>query len=140
MEEKERSLIDILYSIDKLEKEVYDYIVNTDHWLLYWITNKEVQDFIKGNPDDFEDKVSLSISGIHGSSIYCKIMFEDHPKDVEYIQRYCVLSGFRDSVEKNWSQYSNNIKEYQTKELKKNLEYYKRKLKETEESLRELEE
>ena len=73
---------ELINRISVLESDVYKYIIDTEHWLFYWITNKEVQDFIKEYPEDYEDKVSLSIEHL-GASVYCKIIFDEHPNDIE---------------------------------------------------------
>ena len=135
LEEKAKEIIDRITSI---EKEVYNYITNTEHWLFYWISNKEVQDFIKEYPEDYEDRVHLSIYSLSPNSPQVKISFDNHPNDVEYIQRYGVILTFRDSVKARWMEWNGKVKDMQIKEKEKELAYYKKKVIETEKEINEL--
>ena len=58
---------------------------------------KEVQDFIKEYPEDYEDRVHLQVRNISSSPSFV-IKFDEHPNDIESIQRYAVLYSFRNSV------------------------------------------
>ena len=129
---------EIIDRTTSIEKEVYNYITNTEHWLFYWIANKEVQDFIKKYPEDYEDRVHLSIYSLSPNSPQVKISFDDHPNDVEYIQRYGVVSTFRDSVKAKWMEWNGKVKELQIEEKEKELAYYKKKVIETEKEINEL--
>ena len=128
---------EIINIITSIEKEIYDYIVNTEHWLFYWITNKEVQDFIKEYPEDYEDRVHLQISNISSSPSFI-IKFDEHPNDIRSIERYAVLYTFRDSVEARWLEWNGKVKELQIKEKEEELAYYKEKVVETEKEIKEL--
>jgi len=128
---------EIIDRISSLEKEVYEYIVNTEHWLFYWITNKEVQNFIKEYPDDFEDRVHLSVYSL-GDSPQFRIVFDEHPDDISSIQRYAVLTTFRDSTYARWMEWNGKVKDMQIAEKEKELSYYKRKVTETENEIKEL--
>ena len=130
--------MELINKIEILEKEVLDYILNTEHWLFYWITNKEVQDFIKEYPEDYEDRVHLSIYSLSPNSPQVKISFDDHPNDVEYIQRYGVISTFRDSVKARWMEWNGKVKDMQIEEKEKELAYYKKKVGEIEKEILEL--
>lgn len=132
---KEKEIIDRITSI---EKEVYNYITNTKHWLFYWIANKEVQDFIKEYPEDYEDRVHLSIYSLSPKAPQVIINFDDHPNDVEYIQRFVVISTFRDSVKARWMEWNGKIKDMQIEEKEKELAYYKKKVIKTEKEINEL--
>ena len=127
--------MELINKIEILEKEVLDYILNTEHWLFYWITNKEVQDFIKEYPEDYEDRVHLSIYSLSPNSPQVKISFDDHPNDVEYIQRYGVISTFRDSVKARWMEWNGKVKDMQIEEKEKELAYYKKKVGEIEKEI-----
>lgn len=129
---------EIIDRITSIEKEVYNYITNTEHWLFYWITNKEVQDFIREYPEDYEDRVHLSIYSLSSNSPQVKISFDDHPNDVEYIQRYGVILTFRDSVKARWMEWNGKVKDMQIKDKEKELAYYKEKVVETEKEIKEL--
>lgn len=129
---------EIIDRITSIEKEVYNYITNTEHWLFYWITNKEVQDFIKEYPEDYEDRVHLSIYSLCPNSPQFKISFDDHPNEVEYIQRYGAILTFRDSVKARWLEWNGKVKEIQIEEKEKELAYYKKKVSDTEKEINEL--
>ena len=129
---------EIIDRIASLEKEVYDYIVNTEHWLFYWITNKEVQDFVSEYPEDYEDRIHLSIVAISPNSPQVKISFDGHPIDVEYIQRYGVIATFRDSVKARWMEWNGKVKDMQIIEKEKELAYYKQKVEKTEQEIKRL--
>jgi len=129
---------EIIDRITSIEKEVYNYITNTEHWLFYWITSKEVQDFIKEYPEDYEDRVHLSIYSLSPNSPQVTISFDDHPNDVEYIQRYGVISTFRDSVKARWMEWNGKVKDMQIEEKEKELAYYKKKVIKTEKEINEL--
>lgn len=136
---KKTNITDIINRICDIYEDVQKYIYETDHWLFYWITNKEVQNFIKEYPNDYENRVSLIVNEV---STACRVIikFKTHPDDVEYIQRYCQLVTFRNSVEARYTEYKGNIKEYQLKELRETLEYYKRMVEKTENKIKAMEE
>jgi len=128
---------EIIEKIASIEKEIYDYIVNTEHWLFYWIANKEVQEFIKKYPEDYEDRVHLQVSNISSSSSFV-IKFDDHPNDIESIERYANLATFRDSVKAKWLEWNGKVKELQIKEKEKELTYFKKRVSDTEKEIEEL--
>ena len=128
---------ELIDEIISLTKKVRDYVINTEHWLFYWITNKEVQDFIKEYPEDYEDMVDLEVRNIATSPEFV-IRFEDHPNDIDRIERYAVLATFRDVVKARWLEYNGSIKEMQIKEKEKELAYHKNKITEIEKELEEL--
>lgn len=129
---------EIIEKISSIEKEIYTYIIGTEHWLFYWITNKEVQDFIKEYPEDYEDRVHLSVYSLSPNSPQFEISFDDHPNDVEHIQRYGVISTFRDSVKAKWLEWNGKVKDMQIEEKEKELAYYKEKVVKTEKEIDEL--
>ena len=128
---------ELIDEIISLTKKVRDYVINTEHWLFYWIANKEVQDFIKAYPEDYEDMIDLEVRNIATSPEFV-IRFEDHPNDIDRIERYAVLATFRDVVKAHWLEYNGNIKEMQIKEKEKELAYHKKKVDEIEKELKEL--
>ena len=132
MESKE-----IIEKISSIEEEIYNYIINTEHWLFYWITNEEVQDFIKEYPEDYDDMVHLQVSNISSSPSFI-IKFDTHPDDIESIERYAVLYTFRDSVKAKWLEWNGKVKELQIKEKEQELAYYKKKVSDTEKEIKEL--
>ena len=128
---------EIIERISSIEKEIYNYIINTEHWLFYWIANKEVQDFIKEYPKDYEDRVHLQIRNISLSPSFI-IEFDDHPYDIESIERYANLGTFRDSVKAKWLEWNGKVKELQIEEKEKELAYYKKKVSDIEKEINEL--
>jgi hypothetical protein len=128
---------EIINKISSIEKEIYNYVVNTEHWLFYWIPNKEVQDFIKEYPEDYEDRVHLQVRNISSSPSFI-IKFDEHPNDIESIQRYAVLYTFRDSVKASWMEWNGKIKELQIMNKEKELAYYKQKVSDAEKEIKEL--
>ena len=128
---------EILIKISSIEEEVYNYIINTEHWLFYWIANKEVQDFIKEYPEDYEDMVHLRIDYV-GATTMCSIIFDEHPNDIESIDRYAMLPTFRDSVKARWLEWNGKVKERQIEEKEKELVYHKHKISEIEKAILDL--
>lgn len=128
---------EILEKISSIEEEIYNYIINTEHWLFYWIANKEVQDFIKEYPEDYADRVHLQVSNISSSPCFV-IKFDEHPNDVESIERYGNLVTFRDSVKAKWLEWNGKVKEMQIRDKEKELAYYKKRVAETEKEIEEL--
>lgn len=128
---------EIIEKISSIEEEIYNYIINTDHWLFYWITNREVQDFIKKYPEDYDNRVHLQVRNISSSSSFV-IKFDEHPNDIESIERYGVLYTFRDSVKARWLEWNGKVKELQIKEKEKELAYHKKKVGEIEKEILEL--
>lgn len=133
----EKNIKDIIENIAEARQDVLQYITDTEHWLFYWINNKEVQQFIEEYPDDYEDKVSLEIDNLSGSCS-CKIIFEDHPYEIEAITRFCVLSTFRESTKVKWMQWNGRVKEMKLEQLNKELESYKDMVTKTEAKIKEL--
>lgn len=129
--------IELIERISSLKSDVRDYIVNTEHWLFYWITNKEVQDFIKEHPEDYEDYINLSVISLN-SSPTVEITFYDHPNGIESIQRLAVLATFRNSVKARWGECNGKIKELQIREKEEELAYYKKKVSDIEKEIKEL--
>ena len=128
---------EIIGKITSIEEEIYNYITNTEHWLFYWIANKEVQDFIKEYPEDYDDKVDLQVGSISCSPSFV-IKFDDHPDDIRSIERYGVLYTFRDVVKARWLEWNGKVKELQIEEKENELAYYKEKVSETEKAILEL--
>lgn len=128
---------EIIHNISSIEKEIYDYIISTEHWLFYWIENKEVQDFIKEYPEDYDDRVHLQVSNISSSPSFV-IKFDDHPNDIGSIERYAVLYTFRNIVKASWLEWNGKVKELQIEEKEKELAYYKEKISEIEKEILDL--
>lgn len=124
----------LITKIGNVQNEVLDYISNTEHYLFYWISNKEVQNFIKEYPDDYEDMFYIIVINVSASPTI-RIYFEDHPDGVKYIERYAVLSTFKDSTKARWFEWNGMVKEKQIAEKEAQLEYYREQLEKTEKEL-----
>lgn len=132
-----RDIKEILDNITSLEDEILDYITSTEHCLFNWILNKEVQNFIKAYPEDYEDRFHLSVCKIDTCPLI-RISFDEHPDDVTYIERYTVLPTFRNTTKARWMEWNGKVKELQISEKEKELKYYKKKVDETEKEIKEL--
>ena len=128
---------EITNRITSIEKEIYSYITNTEHWLFYWIANKEIQDFIKEYPEDYNDKVHLQVKSISCSPSFV-IKFDEHPNDIKSIERFAVLYTFRDTAKARWLEWNGKVKELQIEEKEKELAYHKEKVSEIEKAILEL--
>jgi hypothetical protein len=125
-------LIDRYYS---LSHDIREYIVNTPHCIMYWIDVEEVQRFIEEYPDDYEDRFDIQLLTISATPSV-RITFHDHPDRVESIVRFCNLPTFRISTDAKWFKWNGRIKELHMEGLRADLEYFKKKVKETEELLK----
>ena len=77
-------LENLLSKIENVKKDILDYIVSTEHYIFNWIDDKNVQDFIKEYPDEYEDMIYLHV--IHASSSpTIRIYFENHPDDTKWV-------------------------------------------------------
>lgn len=132
-----KDIKEILNNITLLKDDILDYITSTEHCLFNWISNKEVQNFIKAYPEDYEYMFHLSVSSV-GTSPLIRISFDEHPDDVTYIERYTVLPTFRDTTKARWMEWNGKVKELQISEKEKELNYYKKKVDETEKEIEEL--
>lgn len=128
---------ELLNKISVLDSDIYKYITDTEHWLFYWITNKEVQDFIKAYPEDYDDMVHLQVRNISSSPTFV-IRFDEHPNDIGSIERCAVLCTFRDVVKARWMDWNGKVKERQIEEKEKELEYLKKQMDKIEKSILEL--
>lgn len=128
---------ELINRISVLNSDIYKYITDTKHWLFYWIANKEVQEFIKEYPEDYDNRVHLQVSNISSSPSFI-IKFDEHPNDIGSIERYAVLYTFRDIVKAKWLEWNGKVKELQIKEKEKELAYHKEKVGEIKKEILEL--
>ncbi len=128
----------ILNKISSIKDEIYNYIINTEHWLIYWINADVVQEFIGAYPEDYEDRVSLSILEFNEISVTIAIHFVEHPSAVKSIRRYIGLATFRDEVKANWEEWGSHLNKSLAETKEEELEYYKGKVAEIEEELKKL--
>ena len=127
----------LITKIGNVQNEVLDYISNTEHYLFYWISDKAVQNFIKEYPDNYEDMFYIIVINVSDSPTI-RIYFEDHPDGVKYIERYAVLSTFKDSTKARWLEWNGKVKEKQIAEKEAQLKYYREQLEKTEKELEKL--
>ena len=120
--------------IETLRNEILDYILSTEHYLFKWISNKEVQDFIKAYPDDYEDMIHLHVIYV-SEAPKIRICFEDHPNEVEYVDRYTVLSTFKDSTKARWFEWNGMLKERQILTKEQEVKYLREQLETAEKAL-----
>ena len=132
-----KDIKEIADNVESLRNDILDYITDTEHCLFNWILNKEVQNFIKEYPEDYEDMFHISVSSV-GMSPLIKISFDEHPDDVTSIERYTVLSTFRNTTKARWMEWNGKVKEMQVSEKEKELNYYKKKVDETEKEIEKL--
>lgn len=130
-------LKDLISKIENVEKDILDYILNTEHYIFNWIGHKEVQKFIEAYPDDYEDLIYLNVTDA-SISPKIRICFEDHPEEVEYIERATYLPTFKDSTKARWLEWNGLLKEKHIAEKEHEIEYFKKRLEETEKELEEL--
>lgn len=132
-----KDIKEIIDNVSSLRDDILDYITGTEHCLFNWISNKEIQNFIKAYPEDYENMFHLTVRYASPSPLI-KISFVDHPDDIEYIERYTVLSTFRDTTKARWMEWNGKVKELQISEKEEELKYYKKKVDETEKEIEEL--
>lgn len=130
--------MEILDKISSIKDEIYNYIINTEHWLIYWINASVVQEFIGAYPEEYEDRVSLSILGFDEVTVTIAIRFDEHPSAVKGIRRYIGLATFRDIVKANWEEWGSHLNKSLVETKEEELEYYKSKVAEIEEELKKL--
>lgn len=118
---------EIITKISSINKEVIDYVLNTEHWIFYWIANTEVQDFIKEYPEDYEERVHIYVENIAASPTF-RIVFDEHPNEVDYINRYAVIATFRESAKARWMEWNDRVLDMQLAEKEKEIEYHKKRI------------
>lgn len=124
---------EILNKMSELRKEVENFIVNTEHFIFYWIEEDEVKDFVKKNPEKYEDLIQLSVETIDDSSATVKIQLGTSGNSVIY--RQCHLKTFKAYTEYQWNRFNGRIKELRIKQVQENLDYYRQRAAECEELL-----
>lgn len=129
---------ELLDKISSLEEEVYNYITTTDHWLFYWIDDVNIQNFIRAYPEDYEDRVRLEINSISNPSVWCIIHFDNHPDDILYLDRYVILTTFKNRVNAKCMGWGGKLKEIQIQEKEGELIYHKNKVTELEKDIEKL--
>ena len=131
-----KNIEEIIDNINDFRNDILDYIISTEHCLFYWISNKEVQNFIKAY-SDYEQRFHLSVSNINTAPLI-KISFDEHPDGISYIERYAVLTTFRDTTKARWMEWEGEIKKLQISKKEEELNYYKEMVDRTEKEIEEL--
>lgn len=126
---------EILGNITSTKRNIREYIINTEHWLFYWISVPEVKEFIEAFPEDYENCVDISVEEINDVSQSIRISFYDHPNEVESIKRNIILRTFRDAVKVNWKKWKGEWKDLLIKEKEEAIEYYKKRIDEVNKEL-----
>ena len=126
---------ELIERCDSLINDIREYIVHTPHCIIYWIGNEEVQRFVETYPDDYEDMFDIQVLSV-SESPSVRIDFHEHPDGVTSIVSYCVLPTFRVSTNATWLAWNEEVKELRIKNLREELEHFKRKVTETEELLK----
>lgn len=132
-----KDIKEITDNINSLCNDILDYITSTEHCLFNWISNKEIQNFIKEYPEDYEHMFHLSVSNISTSPLI-KISFDEHPDDIPYIERYTRLPTFKDITKARWMEWNGKFKEMQISEKKRSLNHYKKMVDKIEKEIEEL--
>jgi hypothetical protein len=133
----EEELKNLIFKIEDIQKDIHDYIVNTEHYIFNWIGHEEVQDFIKEYPDEYEDMIHIQVANISDVPTI-RIYFEDHPDDIEYINRYAILSTFRHETKARWLEWNGKLKERQISSKEREVQYLKEQLETAEKELEQL--
>ena len=120
--------------IKSLDNKILDYIESTDNWLFYWIDNKEVQNFVEAYPEDYESMAHVYIKNISVSPLV-HIDFDEHPDDIESIERYAPLYFFRETTNANWLKWNGKVQELQRLEIEKEIRFHKKRIEELEREL-----
>lgn len=130
-------LNDLISKIENLQKDIRDYIENTEHYIFNWIYEKEVQQLIMEYPNEYENMVYINVIKA-GIFPIIRIHFIDHPDGVKYIDRDTYIATFKDSAKARWLEWNDKVKEKQIKEKEAQIEYYKEQLEITKKELEEL--
>ena len=127
---------ELIERCSSLIHDIREYIVHTPHCIMYWMGNEEVQRFIEEYPDDYEDMFDIEVLSVSASSPSVRIKFHAHPDGITSIVSFCNLPTFRVSTNASWLKWNGKVKELRIEELREELEYFKRKVSETEELLK----
>lgn len=130
-------LKDLISKIEDLQKEIREYIENTEHYIFNWIYDKEVQRLIMEYPNEYEEMIYINVIKA-GIFPIIRIHFIDHPDGVKYIDRDAYIATFKDSAKARWLEWNDKVKEKQIAEKEAQLEYYKEQLEITKKELEEL--
>ena len=130
--------------ISNLFSEIKTYIESNSDWIYYFLNplaggNKELFQFMKENPDNWEDCIWFDILSIESSSITVEINIDDGTGQGICFRRLIYLPTFSETVNKNKKIYEGKLNEIQINNIKEDIEYLKKRLKEKEDELKILE-
>lgn len=134
----EEEVKDLILKIEDVQHEIYDYILNTEHYIFYWINDKEVQEFIRAYPLDYEDRLRIIVMNA-SSDTNIRICFEDHPDEIIYIERLTDLKSFRDLTNTRWLKWNDKVNDMQKiVKLEQEIKFFRERLETAEKELDEL--
>lgn len=135
----EEEVKDLILKIEDVQHEIYDYILNTEHYIFYWINDKEVQEFIRAYPLDYEDRLRIIVMDA-SSDPKIRICFEDHPDEfLIYIERLTDLKNFRDLTKARWLKWNGKVNDMQKiVKLEQEIKFFRERLETAEKELDEL--
>lgn len=137
-----KDITKITDNINKVTQDVYNYIVETPHYIFYWLWKDEVRNFIKDNPD-YEDKITISVVFISSSylgetSAYVDINLYDGFKVETLHSMWCNISAFRSEAIAHWEKSNGKLTEQRIQELEQARDTIRQELAKTEEKIKKL--
>ena len=133
----EDNILKIIDDIHQSFEDIREYVLNTEHYIFYWIDNDEIKQFIEDNPEDYEDEIGITIVSLSAGSATVRLDFHLDGYNTS-ITRCMHLYTFRDTVKSKWLQYHDKINELRIAETEQNIESLKKQLEEEEKFLAEL--
>ena len=126
--------------ISNLFSEIKTYIESNSDWIYYFLNplaggNKELFQLMKENPNNWEDCIWFDILSIESSSITVEINIDDGTGQGICFRRLIYLPAFSEIVNKNKKIYEGKLNEIQINNIKEDIEYLKKRLKEKEDEL-----
>lgn len=131
------NILKILDNIHQSFKDIREYVLNTEHYIFYWIENDEIKQFIEDNPEDYEDEFEFTILNVGGGTATVRLDFHLYGYDTS-ITRCMFLNTFRQTVKSKWLQYHDKINELRISETEDRIASLKKQLDEEEKFLAEL--
>ena len=130
--------------ISDLIHDAQTYIESNSDWIYYFLNpiaggNEELFKCMKTYPDEWEDYISFNIIYISGSFITIEINIDDGSEQGIAFKRYIYLPTFSETVDRNKKIYEGKLNEIKINNIKEDIEYLKKRLKEKEDELKILE-
>lgn len=137
---KEDDILKTLETVNKCYEDIENYITSTEDCLLYWFSNRDVSDFIKAYPDNYNELYTINVLYVIGNSALVRITFDEHPDEqLDCVERYCNLPRFREVVRDKIAEFNGEMEALKKKKIEETIQYHKGKIKELEEELKEFE-